>query len=135
MHFKLCKDYELLKQLHLKAFPLEEPRDFKSHADMAWVIKSYDYQRIIGFCSLSQIDPNTIFLSRAGAFSRGQGIHRASIRHRLSWAKYHGISVAITYCSFDNYKSIYNLIRCGFDIYEPEWEYVGKDFMYLKRNI
>ena len=133
-HYKMTRDFEKMHDLHKKAFPGEEPREFES-GDICWII--YDSKgMIIGFCSVKPVDSDSVFLSRAGIFRKGQGLHRDSIKYRLKWIKRQGYAWALTYASTDNHPSVANLIRCGFELYDPDWAYCGrKGFLYFRKKL
>ena len=132
LSFKMTKDFSLLKKLHKKAFPGEYVRDFRS-GDVCWLI--YLDNKIVGFCSLRQYESDSVFLSRSASFKPGIGIHKKSIRHRLNWCKRHKIKWAITYVHIDNFKSLVGLVKSGFEIYEPSWDYAGKEFLYFRKRV
>ena len=98
----------------------------------AWIIYNAD-KHAVGFCTASNLGHGILFLSRAGLLPEhtGNGLHRRSIRHRISYARRYRYSVIITYVRKDNWTSFCNLIREGFKLYEPEYDYAGKDFLYL----
>lgn len=134
LHFKKIKTEEIdvLEELHKDAFPGEDVRDFSK--DTAWIVLDGN-KNIVGFCSVAPLIAGEAFLSRSASFQSGAGIHRASIRYRLRWLKRNGFKVAVTYTSVDNFKSISGLIRCGFLLYQPEWDYAGKGFLYFKKKL
>lgn len=75
---------------------------------------------------------NCVFLSRAGVMpeARGQGLQRKMIAIRLRWARQQGVKRVITYTHPLNVVSSNNLIRSGFLLYRPEWEWAGPEFLY-----
>lgn len=133
LHFKKIKheDKGVLVMLHEQAFPGEHIRDFSD--DTGWLVMRR--KTIVGFCTVAPLNKTDAFLSRAGSFKPGIGIHKATIRHRLRWLKRHGYKWAVTYVSHDNYNSVGNLIRCGFRFYKPEWQYAGPGYFYLQKKI
>jgi len=123
------KDYELLKKLDRRAFPIDALRDFQS--DVCWLIK-YNND-IVGYFSLEIINNNTAFLSRVGIFKHGCGLHRRAINVRIRWCKKHNIKKIITYAHMNNFQSIVNLIRCGFRLYiEPDQHQREKFLHFIK---
>lgn len=126
---KKTKDLKHMARLHKKAFPGENVRNFKD--DVCWLIKINGTVR--GFCSIKDLGDGSIFMSRAGVFRNRKGLHRLAIRHRLKWAKRNGFAWAVTYTHVENFRSIVNLIRCGFELYIPEERYCGKEFLYFRK--
>ena len=129
MNFKKTSDLDRLKKLHKKAFPGEYVRNFEG--DVCWLI--YYRDKLAGFCSVKDLGDGSLFLSRAGVFVKGVGLHRRAIRHRLRWAKRNGFAWVVTYVHIENFKSIANLIRCRFELYTPEENYAGKGFLYFRK--
>lgn len=129
--FKMTKNYSHLNKLHKRAFPGEYVRDFTG--DVCWFI--YFNGKLAGFCSIKDLGDDSIFLSRSGVFLSRKGLHRKSIAHRLRWARRNGFSWAVTYVSIDNFKSMANLVRSGFEIYEPASDYAGKGFLYFRKKL
>lgn len=130
-YFKLTKDYEALRAMHARFFPGEDIRDFTK--DKCWFIMN-DQGRRVGFCSLRVCAEDTVFFSRIGVSEKGHGHHRKAISYRLKWAKRNGYKWVVTYASVDNYASIANLIKLRFELYEPEYDYAGKGFLYFRKN-
>lgn len=64
---------------------------------------------------------------------RGMGVQKRMIRLRLRRARQF-CRTAITYTTKDNYASINNLIRCGFKMYCPEYQYGGKEMLYFMHD-
>lgn len=131
---KKTQDIELIKQLHLKAFPKD---DFYNHPKSHyWLLichyetKPFEYA---GFSMLTDFNHKICFLSRAAVFTEysGKGLHLRLIKHRLAYAKRAGFEKAITYTSPRNVKSSRNLISAGFELYDPEELWVGRDFNYF----
>ena len=134
IRFKKLKDnekMELLDELHAQSFPGEK-RDFTN--DDGWVVLG-NRDEVIGFCSVRVIDKSEAFLSRSGSFKPGLGIQRSTIRHRLKWIKRRGIRYAVTYAHPANYRSVANLIRSGFHLYSPAWQYAGKGYLYFIKDL
>lgn len=126
------EDHGVLFLLHKEAFPGEDVRDFSE--DVAWLVRHGKH--LVGFCSVgTRLGKQESFMSRSASFKNGIGVQRACIRYRLRWLKRHGYKCAVTYTSYDNFKSTANLIRCGFQFYRPEWEYAGKGYHYLIKKI
>ena len=131
VQFKMTKDQKLLRRLYKKAFPRDDMRDFSK--DVSWVILSG--KKRIGFCSVKVTSFNEVFLASCGVFKPGHGIQKKAIQHRIRWAKRNGYRQIVTYTSKDNYKSIANLIKCGFLMYNPSYAYAGRNFLYFSKKL
>lgn len=131
---KQTKDYKLLDRLYRKAFLGEDPGTFEN--DICWVAKN-EQGKPVGFCTAKILQAeNAAYFTSAGSFKSGVGLQRSLIRVRLAWANRKGCDWAISYVERHNYKSLANLIRCGFHIYEPEKAYVGrKNYIYLRKAL
>ena len=102
-----------------------------------WTARDLCNKEPVGFCSVSDFGHGILFLSRAGLLReyRGRGIQRKFIRVRESFAKRNGYEVIITYTYKDNYQSMASLIKNGYKVYEPEYDYAGPDFIYFMKEI
>lgn len=100
-----------------------------------WIANCNTSGKPIGFCTLTDIGHKIGFLSRAGVIRdyRGHNLQRRFIRIRERFAKKLGLEKVITYVHNKNYSSLANLIKCGYIIYEPEYDYAGKEFIYLMK--
>lgn len=130
-------DLDLVRDLNRQNF-LTEPiwiRDIKRCT--WWVYWLGDDP--VGFCGTRSVkdDPDTWFLARAGVCSRarGRGIQRHMIRTRCRYARAHGAKMAITYTVTNNVPSANNLIRTGFVLYEPAYQYAGSDMLYWWKDL
>jgi GNAT superfamily N-acetyltransferase len=103
--------------------------------DYFWI--AYDKKEPIGFAVLTVTHCRSAFLSLGGVLPshRGAGLHKRLIRVRLRHAKKLGIKHAITYTSKSNFKSYGSLQSCGFQLYSPEYEYVGEEFLYWQKKL
>lgn len=133
MIIKKSTDLFNFRRLHKRCFPSDE-FDFDDNTHF-WIV--YDGLKSIGFCALKTLDSEIVFFSRAGVEQKykNKGLHKEMIKRRVSWAKRNGYKVAITYVKYDNPLSLRNLIKCGFDIYVPEWEYAGEQFIYVRKSL
>jgi GNAT superfamily N-acetyltransferase len=129
------RDYDLMERLYRKAFQGEEPGTFIQ--DTCWVARN-ERNRPVGFCTAKLLsrEPDVAYLTSAASFSAGIGLQRKLINARCAWAKRKGCNWAISYVERHNYKSLANLIRCGFHLYDPENAYVGrKNYLYLRKRL
>lgn len=124
------KDLQLVQWMHRQCFPHDEWDERGTH----WVAWVDGYSA--GFCSARPLyGESGCFFCWAGVlkWARGHGLQRRLIRARLKWAKRH-YSYALTYVSPDNYASLANLIKCGFQIYDPDWRWAGS-VIYLQHDL
>lgn len=77
------------------------------------------------------------FLCRSGVLplARGNGLQKKLIRCRVSHARRKGCSTAISYTMYHNHPSSNSLIREGFTLYEPEYEYAGREVLYWRKDL
>ena len=112
--------------------PMDKMKD-----DYWWM--AYDGKKPIGFCSLGlYLDRGAAFLSLSGVIPgyRGKGLQRRMIRAREKVAKtLEGIERIVSYASYDNIHSANNLIRCGYLLYTPEYEWGVKNAYYFQKWI
>lgn len=90
----------------------------------------------LAFAGARMLDNGALYLTRAGVIpsARGQGLQLRLIRARLAWGRRRGARVAITYTAVDNIASANNMIRAGFELYEPEYPWAGREMLYWRRD-
>ena len=101
-------------------YNLQFPPDTWMGRNQAHWMLSNDVDPVAGFCSAAYLkDLKCGFFTAAWvrAAVRGGGIQRRMIRTRVNWSKKQGARFCLTYCAADNYGSLYNLLRCGFQAY------------------
>jgi GNAT superfamily N-acetyltransferase len=100
-----------------------------------WWVMTNNRNQIIAYCGSIYRDGICIF-NRAWVHKRyrGEGIQKRLINIRLRAAK-RTCYIAITYTIKQNYPSINNLIKCGFKIYGPAYEYGGPTMLYWQKLI
>jgi len=124
-------DIDEVRELNKLAFPYDE---WIGDDHTYWLATSEDGTSA-GFCSaVYRPERGYVFLSRAAVFpwARGLGLQRRMIRTRVRWARTTPADRVITYTASKNYESMLNLVRCGFRFYEPEVEYAGSKYHYLR---
>jgi len=92
----------------------------------------------VGFAGLRVFSKeNYGFLCRAGVAPavRGRGIHRRLISSRVRHARLLGLSQLITYTAVDNVSSSNNLIRAGFQLYDPANPWVSETVLYWLKEL
>lgn len=120
----------IVTDLDNKILPTDEFYDHKGN--VYWLVKNQKNKNV-GFCMATNIGDKIVFLSRAGLLweARGNGLHKRMIRVRLNWARKNGFNSVITYVAVDNVQSSRHLIKCGFELYLPEYSYAGKTYNYF----
>ena len=99
-----------------------------------WVI--LDKNKIIAYCGCLYSQGICIFV-RAWVDKkyRGKGLQKRLINVRMRGAKRNFCYTVITYTTPDNYASANNLIRRGFKMYNPEYQYGGSTMLYFIKDI
>jgi len=102
-----------------------------------WVARDKHSGKPVGFCSVSDIGQGVLFLSRSGLLReyRGRNTQRKFIAIRERYARRHGFECIITYTLKDNYQSFSSLIKKGYELYDPEYDYVGGDVFYFRKKL
>jgi GNAT superfamily N-acetyltransferase len=91
---------------------------------------------VAGFCGLRIYrEAKCAFLCLSGVSPgyRGLGLQRRMIRVRERLARKCRCERIITYTSPDNYWSANNLIRCGYTLYNPRWEWGVAHAYYFRK--
>lgn len=103
----------------------------------SWVWIAYYNNNPVGYASMRYLDKeNYGYFSRAAinAHHRRKGLHKRLIRARINLAKREGWTGVLTYTAIDNIASSNSLIRLGFRLYNPEYKWAGKEFLYFMRK-
>lgn len=87
----------------------------------------------VGFACLNILEDGIGYLTRGGILDehRGKGLHTRLIDARIRFAKKRGLKQLITYTLTENVFSMVSLVRKGFKIYSPCYEYAGEKCTYL----
>lgn len=120
--------------MHYLIFPDDEWEGKNNEHWVAWD----NTESPVGFCSLRPIrHESAVFLSRAGVLpcARGNRLQRRFIAVREAWARRNDFGVALTYCLYENHSSLANLIKSGYRLYEPEYQWVGRDVHYFIKEL
>jgi GNAT superfamily N-acetyltransferase len=123
--------------LHRVILPYDEcGSDFLS-TNQHWLVRDKDGNPV-GFASACVLknEPG-VFLSRSGILPghRGAGLQRRLIRIRVRFATFLRKRYVLTYAARYNYKSICNLIREGFRLYEPKRKWGLSDGLYFYKML
>lgn len=102
-----------------------------------WIARDKCAGEPIGFCSVSDFGEGILFLSRSGLLRkyRGRGIQRRFIKLRERFASRNDFEKIITYTLKDNYSSMASLIKSGYKVYNPEYNYVGDNVIYFIKEL
>lgn len=113
----------------------------KVHKDVHWWYLR-DLQRPgapkVGFGGVCVYDNGeTGFLCRSGVLPqyRGQGLQRRLIQVRERWMRKRGIDTSISYTLTSNLQSNNNLIRSGYRLYRPNWEFKEEHWLYWYKEL
>lgn len=94
--------------------------------------------KVVGACALGREknDPNTWYLARAAVVpaARGRGLQRKMLRLREHYARARGAKCLVSYTIPTNGPSIRNLLACGYEIYEPRWNWAGEWAVYFRKD-
>lgn len=130
-----CSDLSIVSELDRKIFTRDDTK-IKLENTEWWV--AWFNEKPVGFAGLRPLpsEPHTYF-TRAGVIreARGNRIHGKLIRARLAWSKRHGYEGAMTYTVPGNVASANNLIRLGFELFEPEWEWIDSKVWYFFKDL
>lgn len=127
------KDYFAILELNEIIFPEDELEI--SDKCTYWIARDRDSGEPVGFCGVSNYGSKILFFSRGGILPeyRGRNLFKRFIQVRESFAKRKGFKRIITYTLKDNYPVMSSLIKRGFEIYQPEYDYAGIKFIYLRK--
>jgi RimJ/RimL family protein N-acetyltransferase len=115
-------------------FPGEATLNF----DGAYWWIAFDEDEIpVAYSSITYYPNGTAFLSRAGVLpgSRGCGLQRRMVYCRERQARNVGYRRIVSYTAKDNIVSGNNLIKCGYKLYIPEYEWGAKGAIYWEKKL
>lgn len=78
-----------------------------------------------------------VYLCRAGVMPahRGHGLQSRLLRARCAYARSLGMTAAITDTTMTNRPSANNLIRAGFTLYRPTWQWATPESLYWWKTL
>lgn len=129
MKLRRTNNEELVRALHTLCLP----GDAWHEATAMWAL--WDGPTAIGFCTVHSLsNENGVFMARSGIFesARGHGLQVRMLRARERWAREAGREFAVTYTAYENHPSIVNLLRCGYQFYEPAEAWAGEVHYFYK---
>lgn len=106
--------------------------------DGAYWFMAFDEDKIpCAYAAFTILPTGFGFLSRAGVLpgARGHGLQKRLVRARERNARGFGVSRMVTYTSLDNVQSSNNLIKSGYRLYVPPYEWGIKNGLYWERMI
>jgi len=133
MRIKKTDKVDQIRELHARIFP-QDDKDILD-TDELWQIAD-DNNELVGFCSARVLDKEIIYFNWAGLLEKawGQGLHKRMIKARVRWAKKNGFKYAITYTIIENIQSSKNLLKTGFELYIPDFEWGNEKCLYFRRK-
>lgn len=127
------KDATTLNALDVECFPGDDPYPKRASGTVWWTL--VDGAEPVAFAGARVMrSDGVVFLCRCGvrAGYRGRRLQRRLIRARTRLARSLGL-VAVTYTAIDNVPSSNNLIRCGFQLWEPANPWAGRRVLYWRK--
>ena len=129
------EDIPLVKSLCAEIFTQDELDERLN--TVFWLV--WDKSSPVGFCTARPFfkHPRRCYLTLAGLLKRARGfrLHKRMIGARLKWARAEGMREVVSYTVPRNTPSAKGLLSMGFQLYDPQWEWVGEDVIYFKREI
>ena len=100
-----------------------------------WIL--YDKDKPCGVSIATPIDKNVLYAAFGGLTrsARGKKLHRRLIAVRERYGRANGFTKLITYTLTTNGPSIYNLLKNGYKIYDPQNPYQGTDVVYFIKDL
>lgn len=112
--------------------PVETDTGFWWLVWKGWGTGAFKPPEAVAYAGLKDQGWGLAYLCRAGVMPghRGQGLQRKLIQARVRYARQLGLRTAITDTTASNLASANNLIRCGFVLYRPEYQWAGPEALY-----
>lgn len=137
MHVRRTKtdeELQIVLALDKKCFPHDDPPYTEGRW---WWIAWDDEGNPAGYAGITPMHDKTVYLCRAGVLPkyRGMGLQKKLIKVREAAAIRAGFTHAVTDCSKDNYKSLSNLIKCGYQLYNPEYVWSFPSSFYFQKRL
>jgi len=131
MNLVRTTDLRLILRIDARTFPDDMPVNVLDSRTMWWRLGE------LAYCGIrTTSEPGLAFMVRSGVVpeARGQGLQRRMILTRLRWARSEGLAEVCSYTVTDNAPSMRNLMRCGFEPYDPPEKWAG-DVVYWTKQI
>lgn len=123
-------DLRLILRIDARTFPDDKPVDVLD-TNIQW----WKYGEL-AYCGIRRTnEPGLAFMVRSGVVpeARGQGLQKRMILKRLAWANREGFTEVCSYTVTDNAPSMRNLVRCGFEPYDPPERWAGEVVYWSKQ--
>jgi len=130
---KTTKNIKLVDSILNKCFVAGDGPYHKPNT-VWWIL--YDEKIPIGTAGLT-IENNEGFLCRVAILPeyRGKGLQKKLIKTRVRKAKKLGLTRVFTYTFLNNPQSCNSLIKTGFKMYRPAYQWAGTDALYWYKLI
>jgi len=134
MHIRKTNQLEEVKELHKRIFPSDNCDVLET--DELWKVMDSS-GNAVGFCSIRSLEHKIVFFNWAGLLlkAQGKGLHKRMIRTREKWCRKNGVKSIVTYCVVENIQSARNLIKSGYELFIPEYQWAGKNNLYFIKNL
>ncbi len=126
----------IILSLDLKCFGKEESMEQDIPGIYWWL--AYQNNIPIAYAGLQIIPINKItVLYRSGIKTRfrGRGLQKRLIRVRETAARRLGYETMLTYTHLSNFASNNSLISLNYKLYDPQWPWVGNEFIYWRKQL
>ena len=123
-----------IEEMDRTCFPFDEMLPF----DGSWWWVAFDEDDVpVGYAGLAHLWGDRGFLCRVGVLpkARGNGLQRKFVRARQRGARGLEFSRIVTYTDRKNVVSSNNLIRCGYSLYRPTYEWGTSGALYWYRDL
>ena len=130
----ISSGYEQCRNLHTAIFPGEA---WECRESVLWVVTEPGGYPV-AYAALDLWESGICFLSSCGVRrkARGHGLQKRLIRTREKFAKLRDKLMVVTYTTANNYPSLTNLVRCGYNPFDPEYPWVGRDgIIYYRKEL
>jgi GNAT superfamily N-acetyltransferase len=109
------------------------PEDSLEELDNNYYWLAWKEKKPVGFACLKVLEDGVGYMTRGGVLEghQGKGLHTRLVDARIRYARKHNLKYIITYTLTENVWSLASLVRRGFQIYNPSWEYAGGKCTYL----
>ena len=126
---------EIVQQLHDEVFSSLDSDPRVGDGDWWLVWEGEEPVAFAGGRVVSEV--GFYYLCRVGVVpsARGLGLQRRLIRVRVNQARKQGLQEVITDTTASNLPSANNLIREGFTLYLPSYQWAGADGLYWRRPL
>ena len=128
------KEEDTLRELQDQCFG---PKLYYPTSKGLWWIVYNENNKPVGFAGLKILQYKESYLCRAGILkeARGNNLQVRLIKIREKAAKRLDCNLIVTDTSKENFASANNLIKAGFQLYDPVYRWGFKDGLYWKKEL